>query len=192
MPRSALIDNAIELLPSLLHALQGLPGRAPRIELTPLARSMVLTPLRLPSMALGMWALYVLFVPGYALLVRTRNGFEEGFRVATRASPPSNSLAASGNSPSSSAAAGRGSPGAGGAGGRVSGGLTGDEAALERLRSILAVWSRLIWLVQAARLTAVGIAGLAIVDRLMASHGFQRVPFEAPPPEQSIPPTIIA
>ena len=32
----------------------------------------------------ALWGLYVLFVPGYALLVRTRNGFEEGFRAATR------------------------------------------------------------------------------------------------------------
>ena len=68
-----------------------------------------------------------------------------------------------------------------------------NEAAQERLRSILAVWSRLIWLVQAARLIAVSIAGLAVVERLMASHGLGRIPpgTSTAAEQTSAPPTIL-
>ena len=47
----------------------------------------------------------------YPLHYVTRHGFEEGFRAATRAAPPSNSLAAGGGSSSPASASGRASPG---------------------------------------------------------------------------------
>ena len=149
MPISALVDNAIEFLPTLLHVAQGMPGRAGRVQLTPLGKSMLLTPLRLPAMTLAFFSLYTICVPGYSLLVRARRGFEDGFHAASRTFPVSNSLSADRRA--------------------ADGGAQQQQA--ERLDSILAVWSRLIWLVQAARLATVGIAGLALVERLVASHG---------------------
>jgi hypothetical protein len=94
------------------------------------------------------------------LLVRSRRGFEEGFRASLRAGAPSNraaaaAAAAAATSPAAATAASAGSAGS-------------DEA---RLDAILGVWGRLINLLQAARLTALGIALLALLDRIGRQTG---------------------
>jgi len=101
----------------------------------PFVRSLVLVPLRVPSVVILTLLLYLLCVPGFDVLVRARHGFEHGFRAVSSTSP-------------SNAASGSG----------------GD--ADERLTAILAVWGRLIAIVQVARLAAVGITALALIDKL--------------------------
>ena len=138
-PVGTLVDNALEALPALLHALQLLPyaPTAPLV-LPPLARSLLLVPLRLPSAMLAAALLYLLLVPGYDLLVRGRHGFEMGFRAVARAAPSSNAAGADG---------------------------TAEHASDERLGAILTAWGRVIHVVQAARLTALSVAVLAVFER---------------------------
>jgi hypothetical protein len=138
-PVGTLVDNALEALPALLHALQLLPyaPTAPLV-LPPLARSLLLVPLRLPSAMLAATLLYLLLVPGYDLLVRGRYGFEMGFRAVARAAPSSNAAGAD---------------------------CTAEHASDERLGAILTAWGRVIHVVQAARLTALSVAVLAVFER---------------------------
>ena len=141
-PVSALIDTSLRTLPAVLHALQGLPGRAEPLALSPAMRSLLLTPLRAPPVALACLAVYLVCFRGFELLVRTRGGFEQGYRAATRPQTMSN-------------AARRGD---------------GEGAAArseERLHSILDAWGKLIALMRAVRLAAFGIAGLALLERLV-------------------------
>jgi hypothetical protein len=138
-PVGTLVDNALEALPALLHALQLLPYTPTGpLVLSPLARSMLLVPLRLPSAMLAAALLYLLLVPGFDLLVRGRYGFEMGFRAVARAAPSSNAASADG---------------------------TAELASNERLAAILTAWGRVIHVVQAARLTALSVAVLAVFER---------------------------
>ena len=68
-PVGTLVDNALAALPALLHALQLLPYTPTGpLVLSPLARSMLLVPLRLPSAMLAAALLYLLLVPGFDLI----------------------------------------------------------------------------------------------------------------------------
>jgi len=136
-PVTSLVDTALDTLLGVLHSLQLLPSRPASFALPPAARSLLMIPLRLPTVILATALLYMLTFPGYDLLVRARHGFEMGFRAVSRSAPS--------NAPSSTAAA---------------------EEADERLRAVLGTWNRLIVLVQAARLAAFSIAALAVVDRM--------------------------
>ena len=149
---SSLLDTAIDLLPTVLHTLQGLPGRAPRLTLSPHARSFILTPLRVPSVAIASLGLYLVCVPGFDLLVQSRRGFADGFRATLRARPTTNTA------------------GGGAASMAGDGWSRGDDLTESRLGTILRIWDRTILLVQAARLAAVGIASLALLERLIKHH----------------------
>ena len=137
-PVSALVDAAVDALPKVMSSANGVPGSASGASLTPFARSLILTLLRLPPMVFATLALYVVCVPGFDLLVRTRQDFTEGFLASASAAATSNSAAGS--------AAGR-----------------EKSATHARLDTTLAVWGRLIWLVQAARLAVVAIVCLALL-----------------------------
>ena len=138
-PVGQLLDAALNALPSALHAMQLLPHPPTAgLVLPPFVRSLVLVPLRLPSVLLLGTLLYLTIVPGLDVLVRARTGFEMGYRAVT-SSAPSNT--------------------AGGA-----------SDADERLAAVLATWGRLITMVRAARLAALGIAALALIDRAGTLH----------------------
>ena len=139
-PVSALLDASLHALPCVLDALQIVPmppgAASTGMVIPPAVRSFVLVPLRVPTVILLSGLLYLLCVPGFDVLVRARAGFEQGFRAVSSAAPS--------NAPS------------GGAGG---------SDADERLRAVLAAWGRLIAMVRAARLAALSIAALALIDR---------------------------
>ena len=164
IPVASLLDSAWCTLPHVLHSLNLLPHAPTSLPapLPPIMRSLVLVPLRLPSVILLSGALYLLCVPGFDILVRTKQGFEQGYRATTiSGKTPSN--AKDGGSGGSGASASKGSSSSSGSG--VGVGMSGD-ASDERLATILDGWNKLIAMVNAARLAAFGIAALALLDRM--------------------------
>lgn len=71
----ALLDSALRVLPSAL-----LQRPVPGLQLSPLARALLLTPLRALPVALSLAALWVLCVLVPDMLDSGRGGFEAGFR----------------------------------------------------------------------------------------------------------------
>lgn len=77
-----MLDSALEVLPTLFHALRGRSGRVPGLKLPRLSRALLLAPLRLPSVLTSSTLLFVFCVRPTLpnLMSDTRRGFEEGFR----------------------------------------------------------------------------------------------------------------
>jgi len=81
-PVSSMLDSALEVLPTLFHALRGRSGRVPGLKLPRLSRALLLAPLRLPSVLTSSTLLFVFCVRPTLpnLMSDIRRGFEEGFR----------------------------------------------------------------------------------------------------------------
>ena len=97
-------------------------------------------PLRLPALVLSSSLLYLLCVPGFGLLVHAQQGFELGFRASVRQATPSNALRSDRHAQA--------------------------ELGEQRLERILRAWSTAIAMVRVARLAALGIGALVLLDRL--------------------------
>jgi len=160
-PVTSLIDSALAVLPTLVNTAHGVPGPAPGIQLHPLLRSALIMPVRMPAVVGAMLFLYLVCVPGFDLLVRTKRAFEHGYRASVRATTL-NTAGADAESEASRDA---------------------------RLHTIIGGWNKLLALLQVARLAALSIGALAVAERVlapammipMAAHAAPTTAAAAPP-----------